>query len=439
MPKYNPFRPNSIVGPGMFSGRYNELLAIEQSLRQTSNGNPKHFLIEGERGISKSSLMYYVQLVGKGAIPLTDKTKCQFLVLPIELSDGVACHEIIRKIAIELRSQLVLRGDLRALAKSAWDFITNWSILGVEYKRDAGANDPTEVMEELARTMADIIRNSSGHLDTTKQIDGILILIDEADKPNESAKLGEFVKLLTERLTKLGCEQVCLGLAGLPSLIPKLRASHESSPRVFDTLTLPPIGHGDCKYAVLNGLTEANNKNQVTTNIADDALTLIARLSDGYPHFIQQFSFSAFNQDTDNVITVEDVELGAYKPNGALDQLGKRYFDDMYYVKVWSVDYRRVLHAMTDHLDGWVSRSEVNQKAGIKPSQVNNALNALKKRNIIIANPQRMGEYRLPTKSFAVWLKGVEAKRLAASHHPSLDDLESDGGGLAEEGGDIPF
>jgi hypothetical protein len=100
----------------------------------------------------------------------------------------------------------------------------------------------------------------------------------------------------------------------------------------------------------LNGLTEANNKNQVTTNIADDALTLIARLSDGYPHFIQQFSFSAFNQDTDNVITVEDVELGAYKPNGALDQLGKRYFDDMYYVKVWSVDYRRVLHAMTDHL-----------------------------------------------------------------------------------------
>ncbi len=57
MPRYNPFRPGSIVTPGMFSGRYNELVAMERALFQTKNGNPLNFLIHGERGIGKSSVL----------------------------------------------------------------------------------------------------------------------------------------------------------------------------------------------------------------------------------------------------------------------------------------------------------------------------------------------------------------------------------------------
>jgi hypothetical protein len=64
--KFNPFRPNSIVAPGMFAGRYDEVTAIERGLHQTRNGNPKHFLIEGERGIGKSSLMLYVDYLSSG-------------------------------------------------------------------------------------------------------------------------------------------------------------------------------------------------------------------------------------------------------------------------------------------------------------------------------------------------------------------------------------
>jgi hypothetical protein len=57
MAKYNPFRPNSIVTTGMFCGRFDEMKAAEQSLFQTKHENPKHFLISGERGIGKSSLL----------------------------------------------------------------------------------------------------------------------------------------------------------------------------------------------------------------------------------------------------------------------------------------------------------------------------------------------------------------------------------------------
>jgi len=43
--KFNPFRPNSIASSELFQGRKEEMKLIEQSLFQTKNGNPQHFLI----------------------------------------------------------------------------------------------------------------------------------------------------------------------------------------------------------------------------------------------------------------------------------------------------------------------------------------------------------------------------------------------------------
>ena len=49
--RYNPFRPNSLVTPGMFTGRLEETKALERMLFHTKNGNPHYFLLHGERGI----------------------------------------------------------------------------------------------------------------------------------------------------------------------------------------------------------------------------------------------------------------------------------------------------------------------------------------------------------------------------------------------------
>jgi len=53
---FNPFRPNSVVAPGMFLGRVMRFETVGKCLFQAKNGNPVHFLIQGERGIGKSSL-----------------------------------------------------------------------------------------------------------------------------------------------------------------------------------------------------------------------------------------------------------------------------------------------------------------------------------------------------------------------------------------------
>ncbi len=52
----------------MFAGRYDELVALEKTLFQTKHGNPTHFLIDGERGIGKSSLFLNLRWVSTGEV-----------------------------------------------------------------------------------------------------------------------------------------------------------------------------------------------------------------------------------------------------------------------------------------------------------------------------------------------------------------------------------
>ncbi|MEH7848665.1 hypothetical protein [Rhizobium laguerreae] len=142
-----------------------------------------------------------------------------------------------------------------------------------------------------------------------------------------------------------------------------------------------------------------------------DASSLLSGLSEGYPHFIQQFAYSAFETDKDDDISVEDVVEGAFAENGALSQLGNKYFSEMYHSKISSDQYRAVLDTMAEHGDKWVSRKTIISESSLASTTVNNALAALKTRGIILADESRRnrGFYRLPTRSFATWIKAIKS------------------------------
>ncbi|PPQ33197.1 AAA family ATPase [Rhodopila globiformis] len=133
--KFNPFRPGSIVAPGMFVGRANELNTIERCLFQTKLGNPRHFLIEGERGIGKSSLLLFVKSLAAGKVNWSDSLSMNFLVIDIELNSNSTDLDIITKIGGQLRYQLANMMELKTVAKKVLDFLSNWKVLGVEYKK----------------------------------------------------------------------------------------------------------------------------------------------------------------------------------------------------------------------------------------------------------------------------------------------------------------
>lgn len=410
--RYNPFKPGSIIHPGMFAGRLDELRTLETVLFQTKNGNAEHFLIHGERGIGKSSLLMILNYYATGLITTIESNKYNFLTLSVEIEPNDTYEELIRKVARELQRQLDKNQAVKKRLKDVWQFITNWEVLGVKYNRETTPADA--MLEELADKLATIgntIAQDEG---------GVFLFIDEADKAPISTGLGEFVKFLTERLTKRGANNVGVGVVGITGVIKKMRDSHESSVRILTQIRLSVLGDSERKEVVNLGLDEAEKKNGFRVSIDDDALGLISALSEGYPHFIQQYAYSSFAQDTDNNIDVVDVATGLTKENGALDQLGMRYFENMYTDEVRSDDYRTVLQVIAQHSPDYVQRKTILNESGLKKHTVDNALNALKKRGTVKTKSGTKGRYRLPSHSFATWIRafkvGKETQKTEQRH-----------------------
>ncbi len=133
--KYNPFKPGSIIHPGMFAGRFTELQEIEKLLFQTKNGNSSSFLIHGERGIGKSSLLFYINAVARGEISPNDGENFNFLVISVSLEPHDTYKDIIYKIAREYERELKKNEKIKATLKEVWEFITNWEVMGVKYQK----------------------------------------------------------------------------------------------------------------------------------------------------------------------------------------------------------------------------------------------------------------------------------------------------------------
>jgi hypothetical protein len=400
--KYNPFRPDKIVPPGLFCGRIEEINFLDHCLLQAKQGNAQHFLIEGERGIGKSSLMMLENLVACGEITARSEKRLDFIVAGISLQDEDDYFSLIRKISDSLSREIAKREKLKGFALAAWDLISR--VEGAGFKlREAKGNDQTELMTKLQADLVKIAKSIEG------VADGIFLMVDEADRAPSEANLGLICKLLTEELSRNQSDKLCIGLAGLPGTLDRLRDSHESSPRLFKTLVLQPLEQAECQRVLRIALEESNLKNGFETSITPEARDLLVELSEGYPHFLQEFSYCAFESDSDNVIDVADVKESLYSENGAFDQLGRKYFDK-FYTAPDSDDYRTVLDKMADHSDSWVSRSELIKETALKGGTVDNALRALKMKNIIVQNEMKSGLYKLPTKSFGVWIKARKRK-----------------------------
>src|SRR5687768_8833618 len=106
MSKINPFRPNSPIHPGMFVGRVKELQRLESALVQTKAGSPSNFMITGERGIGKSSLLNYIKHVAEGAHTGIEDTRVSFLVIDTDIDGNTTQLGLIKKLELGLEHAL---------------------------------------------------------------------------------------------------------------------------------------------------------------------------------------------------------------------------------------------------------------------------------------------------------------------------------------------
>ena len=411
--RYNPFKPNSPVYTGMFAGRLSETDRIDEILNQTKLGNPSYILIIGERGrgIGKSSLLLVANHFAKGTLTW-EHQEHNFLTVQVSVNDDTSLIDLARKINTGINRELEKSESAIAFCKKTWMFLQKIEIAGTKYRDEKQDQNTQEIGDNLSLSIADTfnaITNSSKLTDLglRKQKDGIVILIDEADNTSKKLNLGAFLKNLSETLTKEGCENVLVILAGLPRLRENLRESHPSSLRLFEELELSQLSSNEVEDVIKRGLKESNDKHasEEPVNVSDDAIKHIATFSEGYPHFVQQIGYSSFNVNTDNIIDENDVQNAILSKGGAIDLIGDKYYKDLYFNRINVDSYRQIPNIMAEKWNKWISKKEIEKDFKGKPSALDNGLKALRDRNIILSKPGARGQYRLQWRSFALWIK----------------------------------
>lgn len=403
--KVNPFKPNSPVSPGMFAGRIKEIDALEKGLHQTKHGQASNFLITGERGIGKSSLINFIKPTATGDILNSNDEKFNFVTVSVLISKNTTLLSLIKLIEKNLTRELGEIEKLRTYLRETWAFAKRIKIMDSGIEESESISDLDSLVDDfsfsLSKTCLRITKPEKGE----QAYDGIVFFIDEADSACPNLHIGYFFKVVTELLQQNGCNNVMFVVAGLPDAIEKLSASHESSIRIFSHLIVKELTPEERKWVVERGITVGNEMNSDKTTITQQAINSISTLSEGYPHFIQQFAFSAFEFNDDGEISADDVAEGAFNQGGALDEIGTRYYQSAYNEQIKSDDYREVLSIMAGNMNSWIKKKDIREKFSGADHTVTDALKALTERKIILKNPSTVGEYRLQQRGFALWIK----------------------------------
>ena len=199
-------------------------------------------------------------------------------------------------------------------------------------------------------------------------------------------------------------------MSGLPQAHDALNASHASSLRLFQEINLKPLSPIETKEVITLGLNDIKDKTSVVVTVEEKAHDSISLFSEGYPHFVQQIAYSAFEYDTDNVISEQDVDASSLGEEGAIQIIGDRYYVQLFYKEINADSQREILSIMAEKWNTWITRVELKKKFGGKELTLNNGIKALREKGIIIPREGYKGQYRLQWASFAFWIKNHNKK-----------------------------
>ncbi len=412
--KHNPFRPNSPAPSNMFVGRIHELNRIDDALLKLREGNPSHIMIVGERGIGKSSLLLFANLLARGELSWLNNESFNYLTVQFSIDSNLRTLSLIKKVQSRIKRQLQKQETFNKLLSDSWSFLKKIEIASSRVHENA--LDEDELFDNFVYSLSDTCQSlAKENFLTEKGVktkkEGIVFLIDEVDASSPELNLGSFLKNLAEALQVEGCNNVIFILSGLPRMRTVLRDSHPSSLRLFEELELHPLKNPDVKIIFERGLEHVNEKSTPQFSFSPQALEKMTSTSEGYPHFIQQIGFSTFETNSDSTISEKTANKAIFGKNGALDLIGDRYYRDMYFTNIKEDAYREILDLMADNLGNTTSRKALRDKFSKSDQILDNGIRTLKERNIILPVQGKRGQYKFQWIGFAVWIKFFTQKK----------------------------
>lgn len=300
----DPFTPNRPVDdPDRFFGRADPVNEMVDSLYQIKNGNPKHSIVTGDRGVGKSSLLTQIHLTGVGDNRLTDRLKVQrgvdhfnFLTVWHDVDGSQSAFDLANSVLSKFESSFRkfvsgfnLEIDLAGFGK-----------LGRDKQHPLNM---TQLIDEFVARLQQIDKEAAKN-----GKDGVLIFIDELDRIRPESMISSFFKLTCERMARDGLKRVAFICAGITGAVQKLEEEHASVLRTFRDIPLPRFSKEASADILMGGFAQANH-----TVSMEDLPGRALDVTVGLPEPIHLLGSEMLSVDVDGDLSDEDFDTAIRK------------------------------------------------------------------------------------------------------------------------------
>jgi len=306
-PLRNPFSPGAGTPPPELAGRSAILERARIALARIKMGRPeKSMMLVGLRGVGKTVLLNRICELAKDAgfkyvmVEAHEKKPLPALLIPP-----------LRQILFELdRAQQVsekVKRGLRVL-KSFFNGIKlkyNDLEIGIEVDPETGSADSGDLESDLG-TLLEVIAEAAADRGTA-----VAIVIDELQYLKET-ELSALIMAI-HRITQKSLPLVLVG-AGLPQLVGLAGKSKSYAERLFDYPSIGALSGPDATEALREPVTAEG------ATISDDAVSEVLRNTQGYPYFLQEWGYQAWNLAQNQNIDMAVVQAATREAIRRLDE-----------------------------------------------------------------------------------------------------------------------
>lgn len=300
----NPFRPGAGTPPPALVGRDELISRFRVTTGRALRGRPgKSVMPIGLRGVGKTVLLNEFIRVAE-----QEGLRVGYIEAPETGDLRRLLASRLRTILLDLdRAGKVSRAAKRALGalRSFTYNLPDGTSISVNVDALIGVADSGELADDLTDLL---VEAGSAAVDRKT---GIVLAIDEVQYLS-SSELGALITAI-HRTVQLNLPVVLVG-AGLPQL-PGLSGEAKSyAERLFEFPHIGPLVDADAREVLQIPVAEQD------VRFTDDALELLIERTSGYPYFLQEWGYEAWNVADSTPITRADVEEAAPLVRRKLDE-----------------------------------------------------------------------------------------------------------------------
>lgn len=307
-PVRNPFAPGAGSEPPELAGRDEIISRAEVAIQRVVLGkHDKSQILLGLRGVGKTVLLNKIEQIAEGHRYLTsfieapeDKSLAELLYPKI--------HQVLRRLSAIENAKATAHSAMRALRGFASAFKISVGDVSISVDPEAGVADSGNLEYDLI----DIFVRTG---EAAKSADRAwTLLIDELQYLSEKELSALIVAL--HRVSQKKLPVLFFG-AGLPQIAALSGDAKSYAERLFDFPPVGPLSVEAARVAIRQPIEEEGEK------IEKEALKKIIERTEGYPYFLQEWGYQAWNVADRSPITVADVDNAS---SAALKRLDDGFF-----------------------------------------------------------------------------------------------------------------